>query len=187
MLVAEGPPIPFFYYSTALPAPLFYCSIFRFAKNGEGNPDSNRRLPAPKAGALAKLSYTPSCDVQSYRVWMSWESGRGDLRVTFAAHEGDARAANLLAGAWGAMRIWRFSPEPIRVGRRHDQGCAGELYAYARCLPFAGEAGMVGVATFRAPFRSPALGSHSCYRDLGVHALRGHGLLRGRRTAHRAR
>lgn len=31
----------------------------RRARKWSGQPDSNRRLPAPKAGALARLSYAP--------------------------------------------------------------------------------------------------------------------------------
>ncbi len=49
-------------FHAALPFPAGYLKL-RYSKDLEksGRHDLNVRLPAPKAGALAKLSYAPIC------------------------------------------------------------------------------------------------------------------------------
>ena len=45
--------------SLLFPCSNLTCSIFAAVRQKSGRPDSNRRPPAPKAGALAKLRYAP--------------------------------------------------------------------------------------------------------------------------------
>src|SRR5262249_53363307 len=110
-----------------------------------GRPDSNRRLLAPKASTLTRLSYAPFADTVPRPGAVSWQSAQQPALAAFGGRQlGPSGVARRPAEEGG--RLWGFFLAGVRISAnlrlRPDRSArAGVASADVRADTAAGRAG----------------------------------------------